>query len=176
MLTEARQAQILRAQSAVAKKVFAAVPISEPWTSNQIASELMRQRISVDFPIAVGCLNTLIRAGLVVESSPREFIRAPIRPTPQPPSIEVSNNPKTTDMAATEATIKPQPSAKPEAKHSALDRMAKLAARATQLSADVKRLAADIENTALEIAEDYAETESKAEKLQQLQALLKGIE
>ncbi len=71
-----RHEQLLAAQSVIARKVFAAVPAQEAWSSKKIYQELMRIGSSTrDVRVVEGCLNTLVEVGLVQEIVHGSFIR-----------------------------------------------------------------------------------------------------
>jgi hypothetical protein len=167
MLSEARFRQMLDMQTAVAQKVYAAVPIGEAWTHQQINGEMRRNGTSHDLRVTAGCLNTLIRCGLIQERKSGHFIRAPIRkpspPAPQLPEIEE------------EPIAMPATPPKPQQSQSAIDKLSGLAARVLDVAAAMQVIAADIENAALELEEQDSMNNQQLGKLKQLQTLLKSL-
>lgn len=76
MAMTATRLRILESQqTGIAKKVYAAVPINEPWSSTAIVNELHRTGGPRDLRIVEGCLNTLKEVGIVKEPSPGSFQR-----------------------------------------------------------------------------------------------------
>ena len=68
MITK-QQLSILGGLSTISKKVYAATPISDGWTSQQIRAELMRNgSANIDVKTVRGCLDGLKKDGLVRES------------------------------------------------------------------------------------------------------------
>lgn len=203
-MNEAKFRRVMEGVTTTARKVYESLPLSEPWTTNQVAADLVRRGIAVEFNIMVGCINALIRAGVVTEPKHRHYIRVPIRAKAVQAIVdgaaisttnlsdeddieEIEDMPRT-DTGGLQEALRPialqvqQRQAKATAAASAstestaMDRLAALAERAKALATDVKALAGDIEQAALDIAETMAATEAQAAQLRQLKALLKGIE
>lgn len=145
-----------RSLTAIAQKVYAAVPASEPWSVSYIHSEMARLGSSTrDVAIVYGCLNSLKASGLVTEPQRGCFVRVAMKPEKsavQPNPIEI------TPMA----TIKPPAARSP---------MTIL----SELSSRFRALADEVETAALEIDELFTAKSAGAEKLAQLQQLLKSI-
>ena len=171
----ARFKAIHHGMTAVAKKVYEAVPMSEAWSHSQIHTEIHRLGYGVQYNIMSGCLNSLIGAGLVIEPSKGHFKREPVRePAIQLPSKPVTPPPQTTPqpeepMANTAITTTPPKAIAP------LDRLMTLASRAVDLSKAAKTLANDIDDAAIAITQEIAATDAQYVKLRQLQALLKEV-
>ena len=160
MISASQFEQRHKGMTTVAKKVYAAVPMAEPWAPSFIHSEMQRQGSSMrDTRIVEGCLNSLKEAGLVLEPSRRLFVRAPIKPsktnTDQQPQKEIDMSTKPAQTTATE----------PRAPMAIL----------SDLAARLKALADDLETAALEIDEHIAAKDVDAAKLKQLQTLLKSL-
>ena len=67
------------------KKVYAAVPISEPWSVSYILSEIQRlSSFTSNMRVVTGSLNALKASGLILEPEPSLFVRAPIKPLRAP--------------------------------------------------------------------------------------------
>jgi len=174
MMGEGRFNSMYNGLSAVAKKVYDATPIQAPWSTEQIASEVVRLGRNVDFSILVGCLNTLMRAGLVSEPIPRHFIRQKIRerkpaePRVEPEELIEIETPQTQTTITMTAKPTPQPKAP-------IDRIAALAQRARKIAEEARELATDMETAALEIEEQAQVERGEIQKLHQLKSLLKSI-
>lgn len=147
--------------SSVCQKVYAVVPIQESWTIQQIRAEADRKAIGVtrDHQVFGGCIHTLVKCGLVNESPPGKFRRAKItvkqETEKQPEAKEPEVTPQQTKQPAQQAL-------------STIDRLSVLALQ-------LKKLASEIESAAIEIEEQNAVNAEGRKKLEQLQALLKGV-
>lgn len=160
MLSQLKYQERIQNLSAIAQKVYAAVPASEPWSMTCIHSEIQRLGGSTrDSRIVHGCLNTLKESGLIEEPARGTFIRSAIRPikTKEAPATQ----PTMKDEAQMTAPIQKQPR-KP------MEILSELALRC-------KSLADEIETAALEIDEYVSAKDVDSGKLKQLQALLKGL-
>lgn len=156
--------QAHRGLSAIAKKVFDAVPISEGWSPTQIGHEMTRQGSGGgEVRITLGCLNTLIDMGLVSENGKGLFQRVGIRQKAvaeiQP--IEKSTVNKTSSIAPVTASAKPYGPGPIEI--------------LSKLSSRLRELASDMDTAALELAEQVEKNDVETAKMRQLQALLKSL-
>lgn len=192
MLSEAKRDRILQAQTSTARKVYDAIPISEPWNLPKIVGELERRGVVMDYAILVGCINTLIRNGLASEPERKTYIRTPVRAKAVQAIVSSVMGADEDDTDDTDDTIQheeithmasPTTAQQGRQQHgraqspqaTAIDRLGALAAKATAMSMELKRLSSEIETVALEIAEQIADVEAKAEKLRQFQTLLAEI-
>lgn len=160
-----------RGFSAQAKKIYDCIPISEAWSPSQIMQELHRRNISMsDMRVVMGCMNTMIDSGCIVESPKGMFSRAEIRQakivkTPVLVAVKTIEEPPMKPMLATSSplvsTDKPQTTGP-------IERLSALAAR-------LRDLATDMETTALELAEQAEKNDTDTAKMRQLQALLKSL-
>jgi hypothetical protein len=149
-ITAARQQELLNAQTDMARKVFYAVPIQEPFSSNQILAALQRTTQStIQFRMLEGCLNKLCDSGLIIEPSRGQFQRITPREkiTKPPPITEANGNGHASE---------------------AVELLTELADRA-------RKLAQDIDAAAAVIAEEAHANEDGARKLRQLQEIFKGL-
>lgn len=170
MMSQARYDACLARMTSVAQKVFAAVPKQEAWTSRQVATELGRLQISVDFAVIGGCLDTLAKSGLIKEGPAGKFCRTPYRePNPEAAITEPVQQEKT-PVTPTTATHKPAPAAQ-----TPIDKLGALAARLAELSKAIKETAAAIGDAAVEAQMQMEASTADAAKLKQLQSLLKGM-
>ena len=152
--------------NAPVKKVYEAVPVSEAWTSTQIIAEISRLGYSMrDSKAIIGCLDTLKRQGLIQEPERGSFIRIEVKET------------TTFDKFIEETKEKTMATSKPvtQIKQSNLDRLINLSEKANGLAAQMKAVATELENVALEIEAEIQENSTSAQKLKQLQELLKGV-
>ena len=146
------------------KKVYAAVPISEPWSVSYILSEIQRlSSFTSNMRVVTGSLNALKASGLILEPEPSLFVRAPVKPPKG--AEEITTTTEEEEMSKTAPIEKSVKQAEPR------NTMAVL----SELAARCKALADEIETAALEIDEYVAAKDADSGKLKQLQALLKGL-
>ena len=166
MISQTRFKQMFNTLNAPVKKVYEAVPVSEAWTSTQIIAEISRLGYSMrDSKAIIGCLDTLKRQGLIQEPERGSFIRIEVKET------------TTFDKFIEETKEKTMATSKPvtQIKQSNLDRLISLSEKANGLAAQMKAVATELENVALEIEAEIQENSTSAQKLKQLQELLKGV-
>jgi hypothetical protein len=168
MISKTRFKQLYNTLNAPVKKVYDGVPLSAAWTSTQIIGEISRLGYSMRDPKAIlGCLDTLKRQGLIMEPTRGSFIRVEIKETS---TIEVQKPIEETRekiMAISKPTT--------QLKQSNLDRLINLSDKANGLAAQMKAMANELENVALDIESEIQENLTSAQKLKQLQDLLKGM-
>lgn len=169
MMSQARFDIVSSGVTSVAKKVYAAVPIAQSWSAQQIVAELTRVGVSQDFRVVSGCLNSLIGAGLVRETGKGLFCREPIRPSTKKLTIVPTEEPL---MKPTAAAVKP--SAVP-APASALDRLAQLSVRLVGLSQALREIGDELSDAAIDIETQQEHNDADLGKLKQLHALLKSL-
>lgn len=162
MLSPVKYQERLKNLSAIAAKVYAAVPASEPWSMSYINSELQRTGgITRDTRLLHGCLNSLKLAGLISEPERGVFIRVPVRADKPKTQSERTQQPTTTEdnkMSASAAKTPRNP-----------------LTILNELAAKCKTLQDEIELAALEIDEYVTAKDGDAAKLKQLQTLLKSL-
>jgi len=170
---------IYNGMTSICKKVYAAVPINEPWTPSQVLQEMFRAGSSSDLRMVSGCLNTLVGSGVIVENPRGSFARVAVKPPrtplrsaldeslPTPPATKEPIVPVNLPLAAS-AQTPPEP-------QSAIDKLARLSSRAVDIATALKQLASDIDSAAIEIEDQIAAKGEDAKKLTQLRELLKGI-
>lgn len=145
--------------SSVCQKVYGVIPIQETWTIQQIRAEADRRALGItrDHHVFGGCVHTLVKCGLVNESPPGKFRRAKVTAKPEP------------DKQPKEPEVSAQPVKQSQSTNlNTIDRLSVLALQ-------LKSLAAEIESAAIEIEEQNAVNAEGRKKLEQLQALLKGV-
>jgi predicted transcriptional regulator len=169
MISQTRFKQLHNTLNAPVKKVYEAVPLAEAWTTTQIISEISRLGYSMrDSKAIIGCLDTLKRHGLITEPDRGSFIRVEVKETA---TINTFDKFIEETKEKTMATSKPVT----QIKQTNLDRLINLSEKANTLAAQMKTMAAELENVALEIEAEIQENQTSAQKLKQLQDLLKGM-
>jgi hypothetical protein len=166
MMSQARFNQVMSGMTTIAKKVFDAVPIEDSWTGTQIASEMIRRGVNVEFKILIGCLDTLLKAGLINEPRKGCFRREAIR------EIIKTTTPKEIDM---QSAVKAAPKAVPQPQQEPMDRLGELAQRVAQIAGMLKDVASEISDAAVDIQTKMEASEEATHKMKQLQELLSSI-
>lgn len=167
MLSPVKHEERLRHLSAIARKVYEAVPKSEPWSLSYINSELQRTGgTGRDTRILLGCLNGLKIAGLVEEPTRGTFIRVGVRAEKIKPA-PIESQPQQEVKPMPTAIVKPAAKTMPAIK-TARDPSAIFA----DLAARCRQLADDFELAGMEVGEQMAQQGKEAEQLQQLRKLL----
>lgn len=167
-MREAQLAQAHQGLNGIARKVYAAVPMVEHWSTAQVLAELRRTGHACDAHVVGGCLDTLRGRGLIREPSRGMFVRVPVRLRPAAPAIDE-------EIAVVAPVVTPQPPVAAPAPVAPLDRLAQLAAVLRQQARDADALAAKVEEIALDVQLQVDAERAGGEKLRQLQALLKGM-
>lgn len=165
MMSESRFTQVIAGMTAVAKKVYEAVPSSDQWSHQQIVTEVKRLGYGIDHHTIKGCINSLIQAGLVQETAKGMFRRQPVRP-----KTETTNE----EMAATQE-IQPVKAADRAAHKEAIDILGGIADKLRNLSKATQSLADEVDKAGLDISDQIAMKEAGADKLKQLKDLLKEL-
>lgn len=179
MITESRMDQLQRNMSPSTKRVFDAVPISEPWSASYIMSEMHRLGSSTkDQRVVLWSLNSLKESGLVIEPQKGVFIRRhQVKPDSQDkPKAATNQQPKDEpEMTKTQTPIKPVAEKKQKDANYPLSALSDISVRANKMQAALKELCDEIEIVSVEIVEHMHQRDADAGKLRQLQALLKGL-
>jgi len=165
MISQTRFKQMFNTLNAPVKKVYEAVPVSEAWTTTQIIAEISRLGYSMrDSKAIIGCLDTLKRQGLIQEPERGTFVRIEVKAIET--YVKFMEETKEKIMATKPVT---------QMKQTNLDRLINLSEKANGLAAQMKAMATELENVALEIEAEIQENSTSAQKLKQLQELLKGV-
>ncbi|MFT2186333.1 hypothetical protein [Pseudomonas putida] len=168
-MPQAKYTRLLEGQSALAQKVFAAVPIQEPWTTTNIYSALRRSGTAADTRSMRRCLTELKDGGLIREPETGLFQRI---------------SPKNNDVAREKDTDMPKPALKAvtgtkATEAGALDALASLASEVTLIAAEfgqrMKALANRIEEVALTVESEREGNAEQIVKIKQLQQTLKSL-
>jgi hypothetical protein len=158
MLSKVRFNQIHKGLPANAKKVYEAIPISEPWSPTAIQAELARQGIGLPFDIMQGCVRALVEADLVKESSGR-YARCPVKPAALHSGPELSKTMEVELAPGVTATVK---------KPSATDRLADLGSSLRNLASQASSVAEAIDELALELEENDGVEGEELKRLRKL--------
>lgn len=159
--------------SAQAKRVYEAVPIKDQWNTAQIIIETRRLHPSMrEQRTILGCLDTLVRSGLVVEPERgyfrREFCGKPRQEKPPPvPATPVTQEAPVQDKKPAHRVTVDQASP--------MEKISHLQSMVGKIMADVKLLSDAIETVAIEVEMQFSERDAESQKLKQLQSLLKGL-
>lgn len=184
MMNAAEYARREMQQTGTAKRVLQAVPITEVWSSKQIAGEIARTT-HVDYRVVIGCLNTLKEAGLIQEPLRGYFQRARVREASTPPLKAIAAPP----APAVATTPPPAPPPAPNSAVEPLDKLSHCIDRLRALgvgfdtaaksindaAAGFKALADEFETALIEYETSTDDQQKEREKLQQLRALLKEL-
>ena len=181
-MTETKFNSIYRGLTEQAKKVYQAVPITDPWSVTQIMNELARTTGQKEHRIVSGCLNSLQDSGLIREATQGQWVRVEVRPKtvtivkkPQPITAQVS----VSDTSEKETTMPPinlnPPPQKMDTNTTPLERIGRLSAQVLAIIQNMHQLAADIEATALEVEEQMEKIQKDGARLKHFQELLKLV-
>ncbi len=157
-MNEMRFKSLMAGQTAIARKVFDAVPAMTPWTSVEIHRELIRSGCSVSsLNVVEGCLSALVDAGLIRGNYKDGFIRTKV----------TSSEPKTKEPAP--VTKEPAPvTTAPTKDNGPIELLA-------SLSAKLRGIAEEIDSAALQIASQIEANNNRVRALDQLRAVLKEL-
>lgn len=177
------------------QKVYSGVPESNIVSHSAIHAELARKGLGRDLHNTQGCLNSLVKLGVIAEPERGYFTRVEIRgaKTPVPDTwddVKQENDdmPQTAmaqaltaaqDTPDTPAALMLVPAMPPKGPTPVTVKGTDVPVtdpidRLTKITAALRALADDIETTALDFAEQLNSIEEKTKKLEQLRALLKG--
>lgn len=177
MMSAARHKQVMQGQTGIARKVFEAVPIENPYNPSQIRTEMFRLGMTApDMGILEGCLKALVEAGVCREHYGRVFTRAPSKPEPERPALHAvaapppQENPLPITPLPVPAERSPIDILAPIA-----DQLRNAAEQAKEMSRSLKAVAESIDNAAAELEERSTVTASEINDLRQLKALLKNL-
>lgn len=184
-MTPARAERLLSGQSALAAKVFAAVPILEAWTMEQIKRELERTGTTMKIAphTVMGCLRDLKDAGLIGEPI-REHFRSNTKIPRTVMDLELNDDETETPAPASEQSMPVQAPAaapKPATKPTTLETLANLSESLVEATTalrkvivSVQTIAKQIDDVALTVETERQESADIVSRYHQLQALLRG--
>ena len=170
MTTPAKIAKAEQAVNGIALKVLEATPMQEAWTLARILGELKRTGRNISTDVALGCLLTMARTGLVKEVEPRTFQRVTAKPRTPLAVVESAPEVKAQAPAPAPAVAPPRPK-----ERDTLTKLADLSAGVRAMAQQFTDLAVAIDDVALEVEDRIAGHAEDSQKLNQLRALLKGI-
>lgn len=174
-MNNARHKSIVEGLSAIAAKVYEAVPISEPWTVHQVLFEMARlNNQPYQIRVVAGCLSNLVESGLVKEPSRGSFVREPVK---ERPTIEaMTKKGVLREFAGIAPKEQVMPTNQPASGAAQLiDRLAQIGSSLRALADHAKSIADEIDSAALAAEEDRSKLLGESDKLRQLQTLLKSI-
>lgn len=165
-MTPERAEALLQGQTAIAKKVYEAIPIQESWALKDICSALTRvTKSTIDMNIAQGCIGKLCDAGLVREASRGRWQRVEVRTKVN--LVKADGSLHEVELKVDDAATEPE--------RGPIAILSEIAVRLGAVCAEIKLIAADIENAALEIEGENAKNDANLAKLRQLQGLLREL-
>ena len=169
-MTPAKLAKAEQAVNGIAEKVLGATPIQEAWSLTKIVGELKRTGCNVSIDVALGCLSTMSRSGLVKEVEPRTFQRVTAKARAPLAVVE------RVDEVKEQAPV-PAPAVAPPKTDSrdTLTKLADLSAGLRGMAQQFAALATAIDDVAFEVEERIAGHAEDSKTLAQLRTLLKGI-
>lgn len=180
MMSQARFNGIWGGINGAGRKVYEAVPHKEVWTSQHICTALARASAPMGLNVVQGCLDLLVRSGLVKQS--REgFVREPVR-KPAARKTLADLNQLLEEGAAVAPTPEPQKAAmippKTPAPTNIVDVIGSLsqqvAAMAVRHQQELATLAGLVADAAIDVQHELEKMDSDAKAWRQVQALLKG--
>lgn len=157
-MNSAKLVEAERGLSVMARKVLDATPKGPPASLHEVMKELHQAGSNPEQSVVLGCLNTLTKAGLVREPEPKMFTRVTPRAI-----LTVASAGKQTEDAA------------PSVEKDTLAKIADLAAAVREASRALAAVATQLEDVALEVEDRIGKAGEGAEKLKQLQELLRSI-
>lgn len=169
-MTPAKLAQAEQAVNGIALKVLEATPKQEAWPLSKIIGELKRAGCNIGSDVALGCLSTMAKTGLVREPEPRCFIRVMPKARADLAVVEHVTVVKAVKLEPAPAEPQPEPT-----ERDTLAKLADLAAGVRVMAQQFTDLARAIDDVAIEVEERIAKSNEDSTKLAQLRALLKGI-
>ena len=154
-LNQAKFNAIFNGLSAIAKKVYEAVPISAPWDAQQIHHEMIRTFTASDLKTTTGCLNTLVSSGLIREPTKGTFVRIEVKQKVHTPM-------KKEETVATKL-------------ETPMDKLLSISSGLKTLTNTINGLAKELDEVALDIEIKLEADSAETQKLKQLQQILKSL-
>lgn len=176
-----RRDVLLGGQTAMARKVYEAVPIQETWTVARIMAELSRLTYQMPVRNVQGALRALVEAGLIREPERESYKRVGVRESDNDNDEDDEMKTETAvGVAMKEALSKSDvgglKTAPAPATKSPMEVLADLATRTKQLQHLLGELASDIETAALDVQQQVdvgAEEREQIETFKKLMGMLK---
>lgn len=172
---------VLASQTTLARRIYEAVPIQEPWHIREIRQHI--EGCTAEHRVIRGALRDLQDAGLVRENPPSHFVRVhrprqAAKPKPEQPREEAApqDTQQSTQQQSEQTMTK---KSTPHTEQSNIEILAGIAADVFTLAGEMQKrmgaIAKRIEDAALKIEHDRELDADKLAKLQQLQTLLKTL-
>jgi len=149
------------------RSVYASVPIEQSWDAWAIHNDLIRTGKARDLNGTKGCLDKLVKMGIVNEPKRGEFVREKVR-VDRSVDFDIEFDEDADETTATAATTGGE-------KLSTIEKLDRLGATLKALSDSIKAVAIDVENIAIEVDDSLKSKDAESEKLHQLKALLKSL-
>lgn len=172
-MNEARFKAVFNGLSSIAQKVYEAIPAESYYSIKRIHSEVFRLGKNVDQTMLAGVLNTLVKAGLLLEidqgmfsktkitkkvlSKAQEIEYADTKPVPK------QDNKK--DIAVPAKENKPNP----------FDGLREVTLKFMDLAKSINSMAAELDANLAKVEEAIDANKADMEKFKQFQALLKSM-
>lgn len=180
MISQSRFNSRFAGLNSVAKKVYAATPIAEPWTVQQICTELVRLGTPMELRVVHGSLGAMTDMDLLKEPSKNCYIREQVRAVnpKQATAMEIAMTKANTATATAPA---PAPVTKPTLKvpvtktATPLEQLNDLAQRVNRLSTEIAQVVEDISEAIIVVQVQQEADAAELAQLRQLKAVLKGL-
>lgn len=154
--------------TAVQKKIYEVTPIAQSWDVTSIKTELARTSTPTESRVILGCLSGLAASGLVKEAPKGMFQRVHVDAKVES-LLEKQSEAQDKQPENTEVMTKPKNQAAP------IEKISKLTEKCKSILEMLTELSSEIETVAIEVQESFSDQGKDAEKLRQLQLLLKSI-
>lgn len=158
-------------QTATARKVYSAIPISESWTIQQICTELVRLGMSVEHRIVGGCITALLEANVITAVTRDQFRRVPVKDKP----VTVKSLKEVPELMAKDTPPAETPTSAPVVQPPAVDRLVHLADALKATGQMLIEMSDDLTDIADSITRTTEADAANLRRLRQLQELLRGI-
>lgn len=170
-MNRARFDSIMANQTATARKVYAAIPISESWTIQQICSELMRLGTPVEHRVTSGCIAALLEANVITAVTRDQFRRVPVKDKP----VAVKSLKEVPALMAKDTPPAEAPVPAPVVSIPAVDRLVHMADALNTTGQMLIKMSDDLTDIADSITRTSEADATNLQRLRQLQELLRGI-
>lgn len=179
-MTPEKAAKVLQGQTALARKAFDAVPVSEWWDLWQVKRELERLGTVgvINHTQLRGCLKCLKEAGLIDEKDDayRSAVTLAVSKPPPKPK-EQPQEPPVTEAKGNQKAVPTAP-----ARISELDHLANLSSELIDITDEIRqklsrltRIAKELDDVALNIAQEQQASDKRFERLNRVQLLMREL-
>lgn len=164
-MNHGRKQSFLNNLTAVARKVYDAVPIQDRWSILQMSNEMQRLGNRVSWPILSGILNGLASQKLI-HTNPQDLFWRDADEVPTIPARQLISKPCPIDFTQQETATMP---------FDVLTELSNISAKLRADAAALQERADRIDDIALKAADAIKEAGAGGEELVRLKAVLKGI-